>query len=305
MTAEDQAKRCPPGRALLTGVTGYVGGHLATALLKRGWTIEALGRTPPNRLDVRSHHYDGTYASVSSAVESAKPDIVFHLASAVTVQHAPSQVGDIISANVIFPSLILEAMSHHGCRHIVNTGTSWQHFDGSEAYTPTNLYAATKQAFEDLAQFYVDAHRLNVLTLKLFDVYGPADPRAKLLPYLVRSALDRAEVVLSPGEQIIDLVHVHDVVAAFLMAAERLISAPRGREAFPVRSGHTLSVRELVHAVGLAVGEPMRAHWGGRPYRAREVMRPWSATTCLPGWRPSVELGAGLCEVVAEARRSG
>ncbi|KAA0110060.1 SDR family oxidoreductase [Methylobacterium sp. P1-11] len=305
MKADDEAKAGPPGRALLTGMTGYVGNQLATALLQSGWTIEVLGRRPPIRRDVRSHHYDETYASVSSAFESAKPDIVFHLASAVTVEHAPTQVSDIISGNIIFPTLILEAMSNHGCRNIVNTGTSWQHFDGSEVYLPTNLYAATKQAFEDLAHFYVDARGLNVLTLKLFDVYGPADPRAKLVPYLVRSALDRTEVVLSPGEQIIDLVHVRDVVTAFLMAAERLISAPRGREAFPVRSGHTLSVRELVGAVSLAVGEPMRIRWGGRPYRAREVMRPWSATSCLPGWHPSVELQAGLCEVVAEARRSG
>ncbi|WP_342110957.1 NAD-dependent epimerase/dehydratase family protein [Methylobacterium sp. SI9] len=291
-------------RALLTGVTGYIGGWLTHDLLQRGWSVEALGRRRSTQINIRTHLYDGTYASVSSAVELSQPDVIFHLASAVSVEHKHEQVADIVSANVTFPALILEAMAAHGCWNLVNAGTSWQHFDGTDIYKPANLYAATKQSFEDVASFYVDAHELNVLTLKLFDVYGPADPRAKLLPYLIRSALDGVEVVLSPGEQIIDLVHVRDVVTAFAMAAERLRSGRRKLESFPVRSGETLSLRELVACVDSAVGAPMRVNWGGRPYRAREVMKPWSATSCLPRWQPAVELREGLLEIVAEARRT-
>ncbi|MCJ2022794.1 NAD-dependent epimerase/dehydratase family protein [Methylobacterium sp. J-067] len=290
-------------RALLTGATGYVGGWLLAELLRSGWIVHTLGRRAGDHSGVTTHLYDGGIASVSRAVEAAAPDVVFHLASAVAIDHTADGAAEILAANITFPTLILEAMAALGYRNFVNTGTSWQHFDGTDAYNPTNLYAATKQAFEDVARYYVEAKAFNVLTLRLFDVYGPADPRRKLLPYLVGAALRNEPVSLSPGLQTLDLVHVSDVTSAFLVAAERLLAAPRGMEVFLVRSGEIVSVRDLVDRIATALGMTVDAKFGGRPYRDREVMKPWDAHSTLPGWSPKVDLGSGLRQLVAVARQ--
>jgi nucleoside-diphosphate-sugar epimerase len=93
---------------------------------------------------------------------------------------------------------------------------------------------------------------------------------------------------MSPGEQVVDLTHVDDVVGAFLVAAHRLLQNEEASlESFLV-SGERFSVRELTHVVGEALGKPVPAILGERPYRAREVMLPVepSAAQLLPDWAP-------------------
>ena len=76
-----------------------------------------------------------------------------------------------------------------------------------------SLYAATKQAFTDLLVFYAEVEGLAVHTLELMDTYGPGDPRAKLIPFLLRAGAEGTTVEMTDGTQLIDLVHVDDAVA--------------------------------------------------------------------------------------------
>ena len=101
---------------------------------------------------------------------------------------------------------------------------------------------------------------------------------------------------LSPGEQILDMVHVDDAASAFLVAARRLLAAPAPlMESFLV-SGERMTVRQLVARMAGA-GLPVQAQWGARPYRPREVMVPCDpGGHRLPGWAPAVSLERGLRE---------
>ena len=74
-------------------------------------------------------------------------------------------------------------MINAGCYRMVNTGTSWQHYENSD-HRPSNLYAATKQAFEEILNFYATAYPLRVCSLHLSDTYGPNDIRPKLFGFL-------------------------------------------------------------------------------------------------------------------------
>ena len=158
-----------------------------------------------------------------------------------------------------------------------------------------NLYAATKQAFEDILQYYIEANALSVITLKLFDTYGPNDPRPKLFHILKKIANDNLSLAMSPGEQLIDLVHVYDVVNAFVIAGEHLESpAVNGHEIYAVSSGVQIKLKDLVKIYANIHGKELAINWGGREYRNREVMRPWSNGKLLPGWKISIELEEGI-----------
>ena len=100
---------------------------------------------------------------------------------------------------------------------------------------------------------------------------------------------------MSPGEQLIDLVYIDDVVDAFLLAANRLEwNEVIGHEAYGVSSERPISLKELVTIYCRVTGADISVEWGGRPYRPREVMVPWKAGKSLPGWRPKVGLEDGL-----------
>jgi nucleoside-diphosphate-sugar epimerase len=235
-----------------------------------------------------------------SALESSKPDVVVHLASAVVIEHTDS-IDSIIESNIRFPTLLLDAMIETGSKRLINTGTSWQHFNDKLTYDPVNLYAASKQAFADIAVYYERAHLLRLRTLKLFDVYGSRDDRRKLIPLLLNVRLTGEPLDLSPGEQIVDLVHVEDVARAYLAVAEHLMAQTEPDNAeYMVRSGELVSIRELVAMIERVGERPLPVKWGGRKYRAREVMKPSSLVSPVPGWRPHISLESGLRSVIAD-----
>ena len=177
-------------------------------------------------------------------------------------------------------------MSLHGVSNIVNTGTYWEHFQ-NKPYCPVNLYSATKHAFQDLLQYYVEVKGINAISLKLFDTYGPNDPRNKLLSLLINAANTGETLMMTPGKQKIDLVHINDVVNAYIVAAKRLLEGHvEHHEVYGVGSGNPISLKELVAMLEEQFGQSLNIDWGGREYRPREVMKPWDQYHALPGWNP-------------------
>lgn len=288
--------------ALLTGATGFIGRRLAARLVEQGWQVHAVLRisSPVDELPspVTPHRNDGTVAGLTDIVRTAAPDVVFHLASLYLADHRADQVDDLVASNILFPAQLAEAMVGAGATRLVNTGTAWQHFEGA-AYNPVNLYAATKQACIDLLRYYHDARGLSVVSLKLFDTYGPGDKRRKLVQLLVDAVWSGEELVMSPGEQMLDLTHVDDVTEAFAVAADLLLRADAPLRDEYLVSGERLSVRGLARTVADALGRELRAEFGGRPYRPREVMTPVDAgESTLPGWRRQRNLAGAVATLI-------
>lgn len=277
-------------RALVTGITGFIGGELAKRLLADGWQVDAIVR-PSSDIGSLSFSREVTFHTVDDGrdltpiLAAARPDVVFHLASLYLAEHRPDQVGALVQSNILFPSLLAEAMAATGVRRLVNTGTAWQHFGGDD-YLPVNLYAATKQAAEDLLLYYADARELSVVTLRLFDTFGHGDKRRKLIQILVDAARSGEPIDMSPGEQTIDLTHVDDVIDAFMLAAKQLLADDSGACETYYVSGRRQTVRDLAALVARVLDRPIAANFGGRPYRAREVMQPFKpeGAKMIPGW---------------------
>lgn len=297
-----------PQRALVTGVTGFIGNHLARRLLSDGWQVSAIVRPSSggNRIPEGCivHQHDGTTQDMLRIFAEAKPVTVFHLASKFLARHVPGDVESLVDSNLLFGLQLLEAATAIGCRNVVNAGTGWQHFENND-YDPVCLYAATKQAFEDLAEYYVSVGGVKMATLKLHDTYGNSDPRGKLVSLLLNAACNGTLLELSPGEQKIDLVHIDDVVSAFLAASIFLSGeGTPGHHRFMVSSGKAVSIRELAGVIERVTGKAIPAKWGARPYREREVMLPWNRGPGVPGWMPSVPLEEGMSKLWAERERA-
>lgn len=281
-------------RALVTGAGGFIGARLVRRLLGEGWTVDLITRPSTLIADDLSaaaiHSFDGTTAGLVAVMEVVRPDVVFHLASLYLAEHAPADLEPLIASNVLLTAQLAEAMTvtlPTGSARLVATGTAWQHYRGP-GYVPVNLYAATKQAGDDLLRYYSDARHLSSITLKLFDTFGQGDTRRKLVQLLVDAASSGQRLGMSPGDQIIDISHVDDVVDAFIVASRRLLTASNPLDESYFVSGERLRVRDLVPVVERAMGRRLDVVFGERPYRDREVMEPVSPAQgqILPGWIP-------------------
>lgn len=294
---------------LITGGTGYIGSNVTRLFVDSGAEVHLLVRpssalpfSEPLFSKVKIHVHDGTTGHLVEIMQTAMPDAVVHLASNVVAEHRPEDITSLIEANVLLGVQILEAMAVSGVKSIVNTGTYWQHY-GNTVYDPVCLYAATKQAFEDLLTYYVNCRELKAITLTIFDTYGPDDPRPKLFNYLFhlcrQPADEQAPLALTAGEQLVDLVHVDDVAAAYL-AATALIDALSTSEHrhFSVSSGKRPTLKEVVSLIENVAGHHLTVEWGAKPYRFREIMFPWTGGEILPGWKPKIDLRSGLNSIL-------
>ncbi len=276
----------------ITGGTGYIGQHVVRRFLADGWRVTCLVRTvradaalPAGVEQVRIGELD----ELTALFQAQAPDIVVHLASAIIHDHRPEDLDPILAANVRLPCLLLEAMRGSGCRRFLNTGSFWQNYKG-QGYHPVNLYAASKQAFQDLLLHYTDLHGMAAITLKLFETYG-GDNRRKLIPSLLDTARTNVPLKLSLGEQTVDMTHVEDVADAFLVVARQLLDMAEQDNRTYFVSGQRLTVRELAELVERTAGKALNVELGGRPYRVREIMKPLDVTgQTVPGWQPRRDL---------------
>ena len=293
----------PKKVAIVTGSTGYVGRNLVKKLLSNDWSVGVILR--PNSVDNLGSHkkldrynYDYKYESMFKIIRSHKPDVVFHIASMIVLDHEQNQAEDLVFGNITFGTHLLEAMSANNVKRIVNTSTYWEHYEGAR-YNPVNLYAATKKAFYSILLFYVQVKNIRAITLELFDVYGPNDTRSKLLNFLMNSKNNTKAIELSPGEQKIDLVHINDVVSAYILAADKLlVDNISDSQIYCVNSKNAITIKELVAQLQRVIGTTLNIKWGGRGYRDREIMEPFQAYGNLPGWKPEITLKTGIKQII-------
>lgn len=283
---------------LISGASGFIGKHLVRYLQQEDHCVHLLIRPGS---DVSSLDASGIFVfednipSLAFYLRSHAIEGIIHLASYYLSQHRPDQIKELILSNIYLGTVLLEAAVDVGIKWFLNTGTIWQHYQsGAEgAYHPVNLYAASKQAFEMMAQYYTETTALRFCTLKLCDTYGPGDTRRKIFQLFHHISATGEKLAMSAGNQKLDLLHINDVVKGFGHLAELLASDMPLEKAYVLSSGRHYTLRSLASLYERCTGSKLSIDWGGRPYRLREVMTPWRGPV-LPGWAPQVPLEEGL-----------
>jgi len=280
-------------RFVITGANGFMGLALTRRLLAQGAEVHAFTGRNHNALmtqapgaEVYSLH--GRPFEAARLVRQIDPDAIFHLATVVTEPDDAPELAALLEANISLGASLLQGASQ--CSRppaFVNAGSYWQ-YDTDGSHLPNTLYAATKQAFDELLQYHRRRYRIPTATLILYDTYGEADTRQKLWRRLLTSP-PGTEFPLSAGEQRMHLLHVDDVVDAFLQAASLLREEKLEGTHYSVHSLHPRPLRELVESLNAAAGLQLNLKWGALPYPADQKFEPYVGEA-LPGWSPRVDV---------------
>lgn len=284
---------------LITGATGFIGEHTAHYLSKSGYRVFALVRPESDisYLDpnIEIYRHDGSIENLAQYMKQENIDAVVHIASMFVAEHSTNQVAKLVDSNIGFGTELLQAMAISSVRNFINTSSTWQHFDHlSPRYCPTNLYAATKEAFEKIVDYYVEVQGFRAITLSIFDSYGPGDRRGKLISLLEKFASEQTELNMSAGEQEIGLVHIDDIVRGYDTALQQVVESNEHRH-YVLSPVEVYTLREVVELFERQSGKRLNINWGVRPYRTREVMKVWQCGTRLPNWQSQITLEEGLC----------
>ena len=283
-------------RILVTGATGFIGTNLTRELRKNN-ELFILGQFEgdPEKLGLPGIVMTGDIQRLADYIKVNEIEGIIHLASLYLTVHTPEQVKDLVLSNVYFGTAVLEAASLAGTvKWFLNTGSIWQNYNvKGAAYNPVNLYAATKQAFIDMAKYYTDVFGIKFCTLKLCDTYGPNDTRRKIFK-LFKDYSESGEVLkMSPGEQLIDLLYITDIVAGFAQLVKLLSEGADLNSEYVLSSGQQIPLKELASMFIKVSGRNLNIEWGGLPYRKREVMVPWKGEI-VPGWKALVRVEDGI-----------
>ncbi len=268
-------------RILVTGATGFVGQHLLPYLEKQGHEVYALVRPSTDGSKVYTNHlyvFEDDIEHLASYLLENHVDGIIHLASLYIAQHKPADIKNIVTSNVYLGTAVMEAAVKAGVKWFLNTGTIWQNYNVepySDRYCPVNLYAASKQAFMDMAKYYTEVSDIRFCTLKLCDTYGANDTRRKIFALFEQIAKSGECLKMSPGDQKLDIVHIDNVVRDFEALAEKLDKGEQLREEYVVSSGRQKSLKEIAKQYEIDHQVILNIEWGGRPYRKREVMVPY------------------------------
>lgn len=293
-------------KILITGATGFIGQNLVKLLLNKGYEIHCIIRNNSNILNIDSRakifKYDEKIDILLNFFETQNFDGVVHLASLFLSTHSKDDIGNLISSNIKFGTELLEACKQSKTKWFINTGTFWQHYHTSE-YNPVNLYAATKEAFEIMAKYYTETSDLIFTTIKLNDTFGKDDTRNKIFNLWDKISKSGEVLEMSEGEQIIDISYIEDVISAYEILICHLASDKKNEfknKNYVVSSNEKMSLRDLSELFEEVTNTKLNIVWGGREYREREVMVPFTNGKLLPNWKQKYTFQEAIKRTIGE-----
>jgi UDP-glucose 4-epimerase len=299
-------------RALVTGGAGFIGSHLADALLDADADVVVVdhlsGRHPENLDMARDRGAEVIRANVADvaamrdAFAHTRPEVVFHLAAQIDVRRSVADPSEDAHVNVGGTAAVLEASRLGGARRVILASTAGVYGDPVTVWTaedagpaPGSPYGASKAAAETYMTMYRRLHGMSTLSLRMSNVYGPRqDPNGDsgvVAIFAAAAQAGRTATIYGDGRQTRDYLYVRDAVAAFLAAARC-----NAEGVLNISTGTETSLLDLARALGV------RTQFAGG--RAGEIDRscldPRRAERTL-GWRARVPLQDGLRATLSHA----
>lgn len=305
---------------LVTGGAGFIGSHIAAALVERGDRVRVLDnlctgyRSNLEGLGDGVEFVEGDLVDgplVAKVVEGV--DCIFHQAALASVPRSVEAPLDTNAACVTGTVTLLDAARRAGVRRVVYAGSSSAYGDqpnSSKRETdlpgPISPYGAAKLAAEYYCGAFAATYGLETVAIRYFNVFGPRQdpnsPYSAVIPLFITAILaDKQPVVFGDGTQSRDFTFVANVVHANLLAAD----APdvSGR-VFNVANGKSVNLLELIAALNQLLGANVEPVFQPRrPGDVWESMADITLARSLLGYEPQVGFHEGLTRSIEYYRQ--
>jgi len=308
-------------RVLITGASGFAGGHLAVQCaasgdqvigLSRGGEVPAGERRSVDLLDP---------AAIRDAVSVTRPDVVYHLAALSSVGRSWQAPAQTMTENTATAVNVLEAVRHQAPGARVVWVSSCEVYAAQQPLPiaedgelgPATPYAVSKLSGDLLASVYAEAHGLEIIRVRPFNHAGPGQSPTFVLSSLARQAAQArlsdtevVRIVTGNPDTRRDFTDVRDVVRAYRLLAEK--GSPG---VYNVSSGTSVSTTDHISVLAELIAPTRIDHVVDpaliRPHEVMDRRGSHERLTADTGWKPRIPLRQTIADTVAwwEAQLTG
>lgn len=301
-------------KILCTGATGFLGSHLVEALQIAGHEVRAMAHyrssPDPGNLEADCEVFRGDITdrdSVDAAVKGM--ELVCHLAALVDVPYSFQVPEAYLRTNTLGTLNVLEACKKRKAKLIfANSSESYGTTPKGEcicenkpqaAHSP---YAASKIGAMQLCRSYAMAYAMPILSLTMFNVYGPRQSDRAVIPTVIKQLLKGHRVDIGDPTPVRDFTYVMDTCEAWVKAAARLEKKWLEFDNINVGSNNPISIRQLIdviakeiHIIPAIMVHPEKFREG---YEVKRLDASWLRAKNMLAWHPTLKLEEGIAKTV-------
>ena len=298
-------------KILVTGGAGFIGSHVADALVDAGHEVHVLddlssGREANVPQSATFHRMDIRSDEAAALVRAERYDVLVHHAAQMDVRRSVADPRFDADVNVVGFLNLMEGGRDAGLRKVVFASTGGAIYgepdfvpqDETHSLRPLSPYGVTKLCTERYLYYYEQEHNIPYVALRYANVYGPRQNphgEAGVVAIFTQRMLDKRQpVIYGDGKQTRDYVYVGDVVQANIRALDYGKSG-----IFNVGTAVETSVNDLFRAIRKQIDELVEeVHEEGRPGEQRRSVLDYGYSRRELGWEPTVDLEEGLARTI-------
>ncbi|MCL1073899.1 NAD-dependent epimerase/dehydratase family protein [Shewanella dokdonensis] len=279
-------------KILITGITGYLGSHLANSLVAQhdvAGTIRISSCTDKLVRKEKIFFINTEQPNWMLHIRAFKPDVIIN--SAALYGRKGESFSDLIKSNVLFPQSIIEDINEDVV--FINCGTSLPSL--------VSQYSLTKDIFVQIAKMQCELKKIKFINLNIEHFFGANDDKTKFTAYVFERCLGNQKLQLTEANQERDFIYIEDLVEAFKCILESLKKLDTF-ESIDIGTGKTIKIREFVESVVRITKSQSDIEFGAVPYRDHELMYSCADIRRIRelGWGAKYSLDVALIDMMSK-----
>ena len=250
---------------LITGASGFVGGHLLNDCLKNNFNVYAIFKYSRKNINFVKKYkkkifpifYKNIY-EIKNKLTNYKIDYVIHCATHYIKKHAHNDIENIIKSNILFSTILLDVVVNIKIKKFINLGSVWQHFNNTKNLA-FNFYAATKQSFECILNYYKKQYpKIKFYNILLTDTFGTNDKRKKLVAILIKNLKKKNKNKITiPKNLSMNLVSINQVTKCL----NDLLKNNYKSNYYIIKSKQDVKIFDLINFLNHNLKKQIKVNW--------------------------------------------
>jgi len=273
---------------LLTGTTGFIGYKFLSFVLSNGFSvIDILRKKNKKNKKIRElrNAYPKKYKNIfftnnnlSSQLKNIKADYFINFATLYSNNHSHSQIADFIESNILFPTLIYDIINNK-IKKMINFGSMMQH-PKDEKLESKNLYAATKNAFEMIANYYANTNnKTKFYNIKFYESFGDNDKRKKIIPTMINNYKQNKTTKIISKQLTLNIIHTDDIINSIMILLNNNITSGT----YCIKNTNSVKISKLINMLNKVLNKKIKVKYGNKSITSNY----YNNLKILPYWKPN------------------
>ena len=286
---------------LITGITGFVGSHLAKKLSILDANVFGLSKRATGKQMVKASILD--YSIIDGVIKNNNITICFHLAGEALVEEGQKDPYHTFKVNIEGTLNILECSRINKLEKVIIASTSHVYGNNKVPYLekyipkPSRPYETSKTCTDLIAQSYADTFNLPVLIPRFVNIFGPGDLNfTRLIPRTMRNIIQKENPTMWSGVAVRDYLYIDDAISAYTKLAESDINKIDGNRIFNFGGDNIISAKDLIEKILFISGEMITIQRieKERESEIKTKYVSWKKAKKILHWSSQVPLNTGL-----------